>query len=78
MSFGGPRVGNGAFRLRLEESGGKVLRAVNSNDIVTKVPGFSVVNEEEVEGAEVARVQDGLGVQRRRRRPRAAPLKLKC
>uniref|UniRef100_A0A0E0MCE4 Fungal lipase-type domain-containing protein n=1 Tax=Oryza punctata TaxID=4537 RepID=A0A0E0MCE4_ORYPU len=42
VSFGGPRVGNAAFRRRLEESGGKVLRVVNSNDIVTKVPGFSV------------------------------------
>ncbi|KAF0904406.1 hypothetical protein E2562_034485 [Oryza meyeriana var. granulata] len=42
VSFGGPRVGNAAFRRRLEESGGKVLRVVNSNDIVTKVPGFPV------------------------------------
>uniref|UniRef100_A0A0D9XP07 Fungal lipase-type domain-containing protein n=1 Tax=Leersia perrieri TaxID=77586 RepID=A0A0D9XP07_9ORYZ len=41
VSFGGPRVGNAAFRRRLEESGGKVLRVVNSNDIVTKVPGFA-------------------------------------
>uniref|UniRef100_A0A0E0MJJ4 Fungal lipase-type domain-containing protein n=1 Tax=Oryza punctata TaxID=4537 RepID=A0A0E0MJJ4_ORYPU len=36
VSFGGPRVGNGG------ESGGKVLRVVNSNDIVTKLPGFPV------------------------------------
>ncbi|CAM0151425.1 unnamed protein product [Urochloa decumbens] len=42
VSFGGPRVGNEAFRRRLEESGGKVLRVVNSDDIVTKVPGFRV------------------------------------
>ncbi|CAN6362228.1 unnamed protein product [Urochloa humidicola] len=42
VSFGGPRVGNAAFRRRLEESGGKVLRVVNSDDIVTKVPGFPV------------------------------------
>ncbi|CAL4904279.1 unnamed protein product [Urochloa decumbens] len=42
VSFGGPRVGNAAFRRRLEESGGKVLRVVNSDDIVTKVPGFRV------------------------------------
>ncbi|EAY79924.1 hypothetical protein OsI_35090 [Oryza sativa Indica Group] len=42
VSFGGPRVGNAAFRRRLEESGGKVLRVVNSNDVVTKVPGFPV------------------------------------
>ncbi|XP_015698212.2 phospholipase A(1) DAD1, chloroplastic [Oryza brachyantha] len=40
VSFGGPRVGNAAFRRRLEESGGKVLRVVNSDDIVTRVPGF--------------------------------------
>jgi phospholipase A1 len=45
VSFGGPRVGNVAFRRRLEESGGKVLRVVNSDDIVTKVPGFPVVHE---------------------------------
>ncbi|OEL31750.1 hypothetical protein BAE44_0007231 [Dichanthelium oligosanthes] len=30
VSSGGPRVGNAAFRRRLEESGGKVLRIVNS------------------------------------------------
>ncbi|KAG0528697.1 LOW QUALITY PROTEIN: hypothetical protein BDA96_05G034400 [Sorghum bicolor] len=42
VSFGGPRVGNAAFRRRMEESGGKVLRVVNSDDIVTKVPGFPV------------------------------------
>ncbi|CAD6258341.1 unnamed protein product [Miscanthus lutarioriparius] len=42
VSFGGPRVGNAGFRRRLEQSGGKVLRVVNSDDIVTKVPGFPV------------------------------------
>ncbi|KAL6642240.1 hypothetical protein ACP70R_020421 [Stipagrostis hirtigluma subsp. patula] len=45
VSFGGPRVGNAAFRRRLEEGGGKVLRIVNSKDIVTKVPGFPVDGE---------------------------------
>ncbi|OEL18561.1 Phospholipase A(1) DAD1, chloroplastic [Dichanthelium oligosanthes] len=45
VSFGGPRVGNAAFRRRLEESGGKVLRIVNPNDIVTKVPGFPVEDD---------------------------------
>ncbi|KAH7668588.1 phospholipase A1 protein [Dioscorea alata] len=40
MSFGGPRVGNASFRRRLEEKGSKVLRIVNSQDIITKVPGF--------------------------------------
>ncbi|RCV36479.1 hypothetical protein SETIT_7G322400v2 [Setaria italica] len=46
VSFGGPRVGNAVFRRRLEESGGKVLRVVNSNDIVTKVPGFPVNDDD--------------------------------
>ncbi|CAN6344380.1 unnamed protein product [Urochloa humidicola] len=47
VSFGGPRVGNAAFRRRVEESGGKVLRIVNSNDIVTKVPGFRVDDDDD-------------------------------
>jgi phospholipase A1 len=42
VSFGCPRVGNAAFRRRLEASGGKVLRVANSNDLVTKVPGLWV------------------------------------
>ncbi|KAL3613671.1 Dolichyl-diphosphooligosaccharide-protein glycosyltransferase subunit dad1 [Castilleja foliolosa] len=44
VSFGGPRVGNKSFRRQLEKSGTKVLRIVNADDPVTKVPGF-VVNE---------------------------------
>ncbi|PON99727.1 Fungal lipase-like domain containing protein [Trema orientale] len=40
MSFGGPRVGNRSFRCRLEKQGTKVLRIVNSEDPITKVPGF--------------------------------------
>ncbi|CAI9101244.1 OLC1v1038521C1 [Oldenlandia corymbosa var. corymbosa] len=40
VSFGGPRVGNHSFRCRLEEQGTKVLRIVNSDDLITKVPGF--------------------------------------
>ncbi|KAK4797986.1 hypothetical protein SAY86_030312 [Trapa natans] len=44
MSFGGPRVGNQSFRRRLEESGTKILRIVNSDDVVTKVPGFVLEN----------------------------------
>lgn len=44
--FGGPRVGNAAFRRRLEESGGKVLRVVNSNDVMTKVPGFTPADDD--------------------------------
>ncbi|KAK6918667.1 Fungal lipase-like domain [Dillenia turbinata] len=40
MSFGGPRVGNRAFRAQLEKQGTKVLRIVNADDVVTKMPGF--------------------------------------
>nr|XP_010934644.1 phospholipase A(1) DAD1, chloroplastic-like [Elaeis guineensis] len=42
VSFGGPRVGNASFRRRLEEQGSKVLRIVNAQDIITKVPGFVI------------------------------------
>ncbi|XP_061375932.1 phospholipase A(1) DAD1, chloroplastic-like [Gastrolobium bilobum] len=40
ISFGGPRVGNRSFRRQLENQGTKVLRIVNSDDVITKVPGF--------------------------------------
>ncbi|PKU72224.1 phospholipase A(1) DAD1, chloroplastic [Dendrobium catenatum] len=40
VSFAGPRVGNASFRRRMEEQGSKVLRIVNTSDIITKVPGF--------------------------------------
>lgn len=40
ISFGGPRVGNRGFRAHLERSGTRILRIVNSDDIITKVPGF--------------------------------------
>ncbi|XP_077251939.1 galactolipase DONGLE, chloroplastic-like [Tasmannia lanceolata] len=43
-SFAGPRVGNSSFKERCEELGVKVLRVVNVNDPVTKLPGF-VFNE---------------------------------
>ncbi|KAK3036197.1 hypothetical protein RJ639_030641 [Escallonia herrerae] len=39
FSFGGPRVGNSGFKERCEELGVKVLRIVNTNDPVTKLPG---------------------------------------
>ncbi|KAG0491961.1 hypothetical protein HPP92_005020 [Vanilla planifolia] len=48
VSFGGPRVGNASFRRRMEEQGSRVLRIVNTNDIVTKMPGF-VENPREVD-----------------------------
>ncbi|KAK7295289.1 hypothetical protein RJT34_18195 [Clitoria ternatea] len=40
ISFGGPRVGDRSFRCQLERQGTKVLRIVNSDDVITKVPGF--------------------------------------
>ncbi|KAK7295288.1 hypothetical protein RJT34_18194 [Clitoria ternatea] len=40
ISFGGPRVGNRSFRHQLEKQGTKVLRIVNSDDVITKMPGF--------------------------------------
>ncbi|PON37789.1 Fungal lipase-like domain containing protein [Parasponia andersonii] len=39
FSFGGPRVGNSGFKKRCEELGVKVLRVVNVNDPITKMPG---------------------------------------
>ncbi|GMN63055.1 hypothetical protein TIFTF001_032132 [Ficus carica] len=39
FSFGGPRVGNSGFKERCEELGVKVLRIVNVNDPITKMPG---------------------------------------
>ncbi|XP_022722681.1 galactolipase DONGLE, chloroplastic-like [Durio zibethinus] len=39
LSFGGPRVGNSSFKQRCEELGVKVLRVVNVNDPITKLPG---------------------------------------
>ncbi|CAA2995831.1 galactolipase DONGLE, chloroplastic-like [Olea europaea subsp. europaea] len=39
FSFGGPRVGNSGFKERCEELGVKVLRIVNVNDPITKIPG---------------------------------------
>ncbi|KAI6695883.1 hypothetical protein NL676_023593 [Syzygium grande] len=44
FSFGGPRVGNLAFKERCNELGIKVLRIVNVNDPITKLPGV-VFNE---------------------------------
>ena len=39
FSFGGPRVGNAAFKDRCDELGVKVLRAANVRDPVTMLPG---------------------------------------
>lgn len=40
FSFGGPRVGNSAFKERCDELGIKVLRIANVNDPITKLPGM--------------------------------------
>ncbi|XP_010499568.1 PREDICTED: phospholipase A1-Igamma1, chloroplastic-like [Camelina sativa] len=40
FSFGAPRVGNLAFKERLNSLGVKVLRVVNKQDIVPKLPGI--------------------------------------
>ncbi|XVF51828.1 hypothetical protein PTKIN_Ptkin04bG0215600 [Pterospermum kingtungense] len=39
FSFGGPRVGNKGFVERLNEKNVKVLRIVNNQDVITRVPG---------------------------------------
>lgn len=46
ISFAGPRVGNWSFRCHLEKQGTKILRIVNSDDLITKVPGFVIDNNE--------------------------------
>ncbi|CAA2938936.1 phospholipase A1-Ibeta2, chloroplastic-like [Olea europaea var. sylvestris] len=45
FSFGGPRVGNRGFANRLNAKNVKVLRIVNSQDIITRVPGMFVSEE---------------------------------
>ncbi|KAI3936050.1 hypothetical protein MKW92_033225 [Papaver armeniacum] len=47
ISFGGPRVGNPSFRHEVEKNGIKILRIVNSTDIITKVPGFIIDDHED-------------------------------
>lgn len=41
FAFASPRVGNRTFALRMEELSVKVLRLVNKDDIVPKVPGLA-------------------------------------
>ncbi|KAF4355254.1 hypothetical protein CsatB_007053 [Cannabis sativa] len=48
FSFGGPRVGNKSLRCQLDKSGTKILRIVNSDDLVTKVPGFVIEEDNDV------------------------------
>lgn len=43
ISFGGPRVGDTSFRCQMEKKSRiSILRVVNSDDLVTKVPGFVI------------------------------------
>ncbi|GMJ00427.1 phospholipase A I beta 2, DAD1-Like Lipase 1 [Hibiscus trionum] len=42
FSFGGPRVGNKGFVNRLNEKNVKVLRVVNGQDLITRVPGVFI------------------------------------
>lgn len=46
ISFGGPRVGNRSFRAHIEKQGTRILRIVNSDDIITKVPGFVIEDDD--------------------------------
>ncbi|KAG8363447.1 hypothetical protein BUALT_Bualt19G0023500 [Buddleja alternifolia] len=45
ISFAGPRVGNWSFRCCLEEHDIKILRIVNDDDPITRVPGFNIADE---------------------------------
>ncbi|CAN0908393.1 Phospholipase A1-Ibeta2, chloroplastic [Linum grandiflorum] len=54
FSFGGPRVGNRAFGRRLNSKKVKVLRVVNNQDVITKVPGLPMVEELEDENHPLA------------------------
>ncbi|XVF52543.1 hypothetical protein PTKIN_Ptkin05aG0026900 [Pterospermum kingtungense] len=42
FSFGGPRVGNKGFVQRLNEKNVKVLRIVNNQDLITRIPGVII------------------------------------
>ncbi|KAI4377928.1 hypothetical protein MLD38_015481 [Melastoma candidum] len=45
FSFGGPKVGNRAFGDQIREKNVKVLRIVNNQDIITKVPAGITLNK---------------------------------
>ncbi|GAB4861983.1 hypothetical protein Ancab_037237 [Ancistrocladus abbreviatus] len=47
ISFGGPRVGNQSFRTEIEKQGAKILRIVNPDDLITKIPGFVVHTDDD-------------------------------
>jgi hypothetical protein len=52
-SFAGPRVGNTGFKNRCDELGVKVLRVVNVNDPITKLPGIFLNENSRVWGGKV-------------------------
>ena len=62
FSFGGPRVGNKAFANRINAKNVKVLRIVNSQDVITRVPGMFVSEElgQKLRNSKVAGVFDML------------------
>ncbi|KAF2282721.1 hypothetical protein GH714_043543 [Hevea brasiliensis] len=45
FSFGGPKVGNRGFANQINAKNVKVLRIVNDQDVITKVPGLPVVEQ---------------------------------
>lgn len=45
FSFGGPKVGNKAYGNKITSQNVKVLRIVNSQDVITRVPGMFVSEE---------------------------------
>ncbi|KAJ6714938.1 GLYCEROLIPASE A1 [Salix viminalis] len=45
FSFGGPRVGNRGFANQMTAKKVKVLRIVNNQDVITRVPGIPMVEE---------------------------------
>ncbi|XVE76847.1 hypothetical protein DITRI_Ditri13aG0013000 [Diplodiscus trichospermus] len=61
ISFGGPRVGNQSFRCQLEKSGTKILRIVNSDDLITKVPGLPSWVQKHVEDTQSQLVYADVG-----------------
>ncbi|KAK3118688.1 hypothetical protein QOZ80_9BG0704160 [Eleusine coracana subsp. coracana] len=52
-SFAGPRVGNTGFKNRCDELGVKVLRVVNVNDPITKLPGIFLNENSRVLGGKL-------------------------
>ncbi|MBA0689588.1 hypothetical protein Goari_007311 [Gossypium aridum] len=64
FSFGGPRVGNKGFVNRLNEKNVKVLRIVNNQDLITRVPGIFIgegSNQQQQEDLQKKQRTDGFG-----------------